>query len=191
MLPPVRDWPSHWKAWRVPSPPVHRMRPKACAVFVKSAQRITKGNDLCWRTVLNSCFYLRTLYRRRTPMDQQCNAMTLPGSPPEAIRSPQRAVTRQDLNRVIAASVAGSAMEWYDFSIYGTASALIFADLFFTGLDKTAGLLAIFAAYAAGFLARPFGGIFFGRVRDKHGRKVVLVATILLMGISTFLIGLL
>ena len=68
-------------------------------------------------------------------------------------------VTGTDLRRVIAASVAGSAMEWYDFSIYGTASALIFSDLFFPGLDKAAGLLAIFSAYAAGFFARPFGGL--------------------------------
>ncbi|MGF6506361.1 MFS transporter [Paraburkholderia sp. 32] len=96
-----------------------------------------------------------------------------------------------DLRRVIAASTAGSAMEWYDFSIYGTASALIFADLFFPGLSKAAGLLAIFGAYAAGFFARPFGGLFFGWLGDKLGRKVVLVATVLLMGGSTFFIGLL
>jgi MFS family permease len=100
-------------------------------------------------------------------------------------------VTGKDLRRVIAASVAGSAMEWYDFSIYGTASALIFSDLFFPGLDKAAGLAAIFGAYAAGFFARPFGGLFFGWLGDKHGRKSVLVATVLLMGGSTFLIGLL
>jgi len=96
-----------------------------------------------------------------------------------------------DLGRVIAASTVGSAMEWYDFSIYGTASALIFADLFFPGLSKVAGLLAIFGAYAAGFIARPFGGLFFGWLGDKLGRKVVLVATVLLMGGSTFCIGLL
>ncbi|SDI75868.1 MFS transporter, MHS family, metabolite:H+ symporter [Paraburkholderia steynii] len=100
-------------------------------------------------------------------------------------------VTSKDLRRVIAASVAGSAMEWYDFSIYGTASALIFSDLFFPGLDKAAGLLAIFGAYAAGFFARPFGGLFFGWLGDKYGRKSVLVATVLLMGGSTFCIGLL
>jgi MFS transporter, MHS family, metabolite:H+ symporter len=96
-----------------------------------------------------------------------------------------------DLVRVIAASTAGSAMEWYDFSIYGTASALIFADLFFPGLSKAAGLLAIFGAYAAGFFARPLGGLFFGWLGDRLGRKIVLVATVLLMGGSTFCIGLL
>ncbi|MPW23108.1 MFS transporter [Paraburkholderia sp. CNPSo 3157] len=101
------------------------------------------------------------------------------------------AVNGKDLQRVIGASVAGSAMEWYDFSIYGTASALIFSDLFFPGLDKAAGLLAIFGAYAAGFFARPFGGLFFGWLGDKYGRKSVLVATVLLMGGSTFCIGLL
>jgi MHS family metabolite:H+ symporter-like MFS transporter len=84
------------------------------------------------------------------------------------------AVTGKDLQRVIGASVAGSAMEWYDFSIYGTASALTFSDLFFPGLDKAAGLLAIFGAYAAGFFARPFGGLFFGWLGDKYGRKSVL-----------------
>jgi MFS family permease len=72
-----------------------------------------------------------------------------------------------DLARVIATSTARSAMEWYDFSIYGTASALIFADLFFPGLSKAAGLLAIFGAYAAGFFARSFGGLFFGWIGDS------------------------
>ncbi|RFU44431.1 MFS transporter [Paraburkholderia sp. DHOC27] len=108
-----------------------------------------------------------------------------------ASRGSDLAVTGKDLRRVIGASVAGSAMEWYDFSIYGTASALIFSDLFFPGLSKAAGLLAIFGAYAAGFLARPFGGLFFGWLGDKYGRKSVLVATVLLMGGSTFCIGLL
>lgn len=101
------------------------------------------------------------------------------------------AVDKKDLHRVILASIAGSAMEWYDFSIYGTASALIFSELFFPGLDKVSALLAIFATYAVGFVARPFGGLFFGRVGDRKGRKFVLVSTVLLMGISTLLIGLL
>ncbi|NIF27426.1 MHS family MFS transporter [Pantoea sp. Tr-811] len=101
------------------------------------------------------------------------------------------AVDKKDLHRVIVASIAGSAMEWYDFSIYGTASALIFSELFFPGLDKVTALLAIFATYAVGFVARPFGGLFFGRVGDRKGRKFVLVSTVLLMGVSTLLIGLL
>ncbi|MGE8047091.1 MFS transporter [Pseudomonas monteilii] len=104
---------------------------------------------------------------------------------------PVESVEKRDLHRVILASITGSAMEWYDFSIYGTASALVFSELFFPGLDKVTALLAIFATYAVGFVARPFGGLYFGRVGDKHGRKFVLVATVLLMGISTLLIGLL
>ncbi|CAI0720534.1 MFS transporter [Serratia ficaria] len=100
-------------------------------------------------------------------------------------------VNKSDLNRVILAGVSGSAMEWYDFSIYGTASALVFSEVFFPGLDKLTALLATFATYAVGFLARPLGGLFFGRMGDRHGRKVVLVITVLLMGISTFCIGLL
>jgi len=104
---------------------------------------------------------------------------------------PPPEVADGDLRRVISSSVAGSAMEWYDFSIYGTASALVFSDLFFPQFDHTLGLLATFGAYAAGFVARPLGGLFFGRLGDRIGRKAVLVATIVLMGTSTFLIGLL
>lgn len=98
---------------------------------------------------------------------------------------------KKELRRVIMAGVSGSAMEWYDFSIYGTASALIFSEIFFPELDKLTALLATFGTYAVGFLARPVGGLFFGRIGDLYGRKVVLFTTILLMGISTFLIGLL
>jgi MFS family permease len=108
-----------------------------------------------------------------------------------ALETTRTAVDKRDLHRVILASIAGSAMEWYDFSIYGTASALIFSELFFPGLDKVSALLAIFATYAVGFVARPFGGLFFGRVGDRKGRKFVLVSTVLLMGVSTLLIGLL
>jgi MFS transporter, MHS family, metabolite:H+ symporter len=104
---------------------------------------------------------------------------------------PTREVTPQELRRVVAASVAGSALEWYDFSIYGTASALVFSDLFFPGLGAKGGLLATLGTYAVGFCARPVGGLFFGHIGDRRGRKVVLLATVTLMGLSTFLIGLL
>jgi len=95
------------------------------------------------------------------------------------------------LRHVLLSAGIGSALEWYDFYIYGLASALIFGPLFFPKYDATAGTLASFATFAVGFLARPFGGLFFGHFGDRWGRKPILVATLLLVGGSTFAIGLL
>ena len=93
--------------------------------------------------------------------------------------------------RVMMASAVGSALEWYDFFLYGTASALVFSELFFPKLDPNMALLASFATFGVGFFARPFGGLVFGHLGDKIGRKPVLVITLLLVGGGTFLIGLL
>ncbi|PWT73320.1 MAG: MFS transporter [Proteobacteria bacterium] len=93
--------------------------------------------------------------------------------------------------RVLLASSVGSALEWYDFFIYGMASALVFGDLFFPKLDPSVGTLAAFATFGVGFFARPFGGLIFGHLGDRLGRKPVLVITLLLVGGGTFLIGLL
>lgn len=93
--------------------------------------------------------------------------------------------------RVMMASAVGSALEWYDFFIYGTAAALVFGELFFPRLDPTTALLASFATFGVGFFARPFGGIVFGHLGDRLGRKPVLVITLMLVGVGTFLIGLL
>ena len=101
------------------------------------------------------------------------------------------AVSPTTLRHVILAAAIGSALEWYDFFIYGTASALVFGELFFPKYDATVGTLAAFATFAVGFLARPFGGLFFGHFGDRMGRKPMLVATLLLVGGGTFLIGLL
>ena len=95
------------------------------------------------------------------------------------------------LRRTIITGAVGSALEYYDFAIYGLASALVFGHLFFPTLGQQAALLASFATYGAGFLARPFGGLFFGSLGDRKGRKFVLLATIALMGSATMLIGLL
>ena len=95
------------------------------------------------------------------------------------------------LRHVLLAAGIGSALEWYDFFIYGTAAALVFGPLFFPRYDPSIGTLAAFATFAVGFLARPFGGLFFGHFGDRMGRKPMLVATLLLVGGSTFLIGLL
>ncbi len=93
--------------------------------------------------------------------------------------------------RVVLASFVGTSIEWYDFFLYGTAAALVFNKLFFPTLDPFAGTMASFATYAVGFFARPLGGVVFGHYGDKIGRKSMLVTTLLLMGLSTFLIGLL
>ncbi|HEY4075712.1 MAG TPA: MFS transporter [Rhizomicrobium sp.] len=103
----------------------------------------------------------------------------------------ERSASQTKLRHVMLAASVGSALEWYDFSIYGAASALVFGPLFFPKYDATVGTLAAFATFAVGFLARPFGGLFFGHFGDRWGRKPVLVATLLLVGCSTFLIGLL
>ena len=95
------------------------------------------------------------------------------------------------LREVMLAAAVGSALEWYDFFLYAAASALIFGPLFFPQYDPAIGRLASFATFAVGFLARPFGGLFFGHFGDRWGRKPMLVATLLLVGGSTFAIGLL
>ncbi len=93
--------------------------------------------------------------------------------------------------KAAAASLIGSALEWYDFFLYGTAAALIFGPLFFTGDDSLTGTLAAFGTFAIGFIARPFGGVIFGHFGDRVGRKSMLVITLMMMGICTALIGLL
>ena len=91
--------------------------------------------------------------------------------------------------RVVLASFIGTSIEWYDFFLYGTAAALVFNRLFFPTLDPLAGTMASLATYAVGFFARPLGGIVFGHYGDKLGRKTMLVTTLLMRGLSTFLIG--
>ncbi|MCE3552762.1 MHS family MFS transporter [Pseudonocardia sp. RS11V-5] len=95
------------------------------------------------------------------------------------------------VRRAAWAGLVGTTLEQYDFVIYGTASALIFSELFFPNISPAAGILASFSAYAVGFAARPLGGLFFSRFGDRVGRTWVLVATLLLMGGSTLAIGLL
>ena len=99
--------------------------------------------------------------------------------------------TPEDLRRVMLASFVGTAIEWYDFFLYGTAAAIVFGRLFFPNADPLVGTLSSFATFAVGFIARPFGGIIFGHFGDRVGRKTMLVYSLLIMGVATFLIGLL
>jgi MFS transporter, MHS family, shikimate and dehydroshikimate transport protein len=95
------------------------------------------------------------------------------------------------MNNVLFASVVGTAIEWYDFFLYATASALVFAKLFFPTFDPVVGTIAAFGTFAVGYFARPIGAIAFGHIGDRIGRKASLVATLMIMGIATFIIGLL
>jgi metabolite-proton symporter len=95
------------------------------------------------------------------------------------------------LRRVGFSSFIGAMIEWYDFFLYGQAAALVFGQVFFPGGDPLVGTLAAFATFAVGFGARPIGGVIFGHLGDRVGRKSALVATLFLMGVATFLIGLL
>jgi hypothetical protein len=99
-------------------------------------------------------------------------------------------VTAQEQRKVVFASSLGTVFEWYDFYLYATL-APFFAALFFPTENATAGLLSAFATYAAGFLVRPFGALVFGRVGDMVGRKYTFIVTIVVMGFSTFAVGLL
>src|ERR1051326_8893888 len=99
--------------------------------------------------------------------------------------------SRAGVAKVVLAGFVGTAVEWYDFFLYGTAAALVFNRLFFPKLDANAGLLAALGTYAVGFFARPLGGIVFGHFGDRLGRKSMLVVSLIMMGSATFLIGLL
>jgi metabolite-proton symporter len=104
---------------------------------------------------------------------------------------PDAAPARRSLRKVIVGSFVGTSIEWYDFFLYGSAAALVFNHVFFPTVDPLTGTLLAFATYAVAFVARPLGGIVFGLLGDRYGRKAILVTTLLLMGGSTFLMGVL
>lgn len=112
-------------------------------------------------------------------------------SSPTARASAAGADNKRVIRRVASASAIGTAAEYYDFFAYGTAAVLFFGHLFFPSDNPLVSTLAAFATYAVGFLARPVGGIIFGHIGDKVGRKKALVVTILIVGLGTFCIGLL
>lgn len=113
--------------------------------------------------------------------------MAPPATAPPAGEQERTALAK----RAAVASLVGTAVEWYDYFIFGTASALVFGDLFFPNEDDPIiGTLSAFAVFGVGFFARPVGGVVFGHFGDKFGRKAALVTTLMMMGGSTFLIGL-
>jgi metabolite-proton symporter len=105
---------------------------------------------------------------------------------PDALSTPE--VSRMKRRAIVAAAI-GTSIEWYDFFLYSTAAALVFPKLFFPNADPTTGVLLSFSTYFVGFAARPVGAAIFGHYGDRLGRKVTLIATLLVMGIGTALIG--
>jgi MFS transporter, MHS family, shikimate and dehydroshikimate transport protein len=107
------------------------------------------------------------------------------------IATPSDSAQPSSIRLVAMASLVGTTIEWYDFFLYGTAAALVFNQLFFPTVDPLTGTLAAFGTYAVGFVARPIGGVIFGHFGDRVGRKSMLVLTLIIMGVATFMIGLL
>lgn len=116
-------------------------------------------------------------------------AVIVQPAPGSAQHPPARPMSRAE-KKVILASSLGAVFEWYDFYLYGALAAII-ANKFFSGLDGTSAFIAALLAFAAGFIVRPFGAIFFGRLGDMVGRKYTFLITIVVMGGSTFLVGVL
>ncbi|MFI6578287.1 MFS transporter [Nocardiopsis sp. NPDC050513] len=110
---------------------------------------------------------------------------------PNTASSPTPDRARTPILRVVTASLVGTTIEWYDFFLYGAAAALVFNQVFFPESDPLVGTMLAFTTYAVGFVARPLGGLVFGHYGDRIGRKQLLVISLLMMGGSTFAIGLL
>ncbi len=118
-------------------------------------------------------------------MSTETSTASGPGSQPGV--EPERT----NIVKVVFASLIGTAVEWYDFFLYGSAAALVFGALFFPESEPATATLLAFGTYALGFVARPLGGIVFGHFGDRVGRKKMLVVSLFLMGVATFAIGLL
>jgi MHS family metabolite:H+ symporter-like MFS transporter len=98
-------------------------------------------------------------------------------------------VDQKRLNQTVISSLIGATIEWYDFFLFGVMAGVVLNKLYFPAADPTVSLMLSYATFAVGFITRPLGGIVFGHLGDKVGRKSVLVATLMIMGVSTFLVG--
>ena len=147
------------------------------APFFLNTAKVISGSDPHKRSTFFACV-LPSRFTSRMPIHRGGQSL-------------KNSISGGAVRRVAFASMIGTTIEWYDFFLYGTASALIFNKLFFPNYDPLTGTLASFGTYAVGFAARPIGGIVCGHFGDRRGRKSMLIFTLLLMGIATTAIGLL
>lgn len=105
-------------------------------------------------------------------------------------RAQKHVPTRQEMRKVVIASLLGATIEWYDFFLYGVVAGIVFNKLYFPTTDPFIGTILAYSTFAIGYLARPLGGFIFGHYGDKLGRKRMLILTMLIMGIATVGIGL-
>ncbi|NUL47253.1 MHS family MFS transporter [Cellulosimicrobium funkei] len=113
------------------------------------------------------------------------------GSGPEGTVTTATSLNDKDMRRILSSSFIGTAIEYYDFILYATAASVVFNQVFFSGLDPAVAMFASFGTLAAGYVARPLGGLVFGHFGDRIGRKKMLVLSMMIMGGATVLIGLL
>ncbi|MFJ1256325.1 MFS transporter [Cupriavidus sp. CuC1] len=118
------------------------------------------------------------------------NTISAPHSPAGTLDAATHAA-KPRMGRLAAASTIGTTLEWYDFTVYNLMAALVFNAVFFPSFDPLTGTILAFSTYAVGYVSRPLGGVLFGHLGDKLGRRFVLVATLILMGVATGLMGLL
>ncbi|MET1065055.1 MAG: MFS transporter [Arthrobacter sp.] len=114
-----------------------------------------------------------------------------PTNEPGTAAQPEASIRPPGLYKAFAASLTGTALEWYDFAVYSAAAAVVFPIIFFPASDPLTGTILAFSTYAVGYISRPIGGIIFGRLGDRIGRKKVLVTTLMIIGVATVLIGVL
>lgn len=117
--------------------------------------------------------------------------MSKPQPAKGAASHPPQPIHPKGLYKAFAASLTGTALEWYDFAVYSAAAAVVFPIVFFPASDPLTGTILAFSTYAVGYVSRPVGGIIFGRLGDRIGRKKVLVITLMIIGVATVLIGVL
>lgn len=115
----------------------------------------------------------------------------VPDPVPGATQRGDKPIRPKGLYKAFAASLTGTALEWYDFAVYSAAAAVVFPLVFFPASDPLTGTILAFSTYAVGYVSRPVGGIIFGRLGDRIGRKKVLVTTLMIIGLATVLIGVL